>query len=127
MTESGKIRSDSKGDGHYLAPRGNRLHAGVDYEVTPGENIIAPFDCYMVREARPYAGEDYSGVVLQGKHIAIKVFYMEPFLYLIGKQIKAGTIIGKAQDISAKYGKEMTPHLHVQVETMNIDLLYGKL
>ena len=60
------IRSDSKGDGHYLAPRGDRLHQGVDYVVAPGENILMPFNGYMVREARPYTDCDLSGCVLQG-------------------------------------------------------------
>ena len=119
------IRVDSKGDGHYLAPRGNRLHEGVDYIVTPGENILMPFDGYLIREARPYADGDMSGCVLQSKDCTLKVFYMEPFLHLRGAFLKCGTVIGKAQDIRTHWGSSMTPHLHVQVESMNVDKLWG--
>ena len=119
------VRCDSRGDGKYLAPRGNRLHAGVDYVVTPGEQILMPFDGYMIREARPYADSDLSGCVLQSKDYTLKVFYMEPFLHLRNAFLKAGTVIGRAQDLRIHWGSDMTPHIHVEIVSMNVNKLWG--
>ena len=119
------IRVDSRGDGHYLAPRGGRLHQGVDYVVIPDEHILMPFNGYMVREARPYPDSNLSGCVLQSKDYTLKIFYMEPYLHLRGAFLNAGTVIGKAQDVREKYGSSMTPHLHVELVSMNIDKLWG--
>ena len=133
MTKSGVIRSDRQGDGHYLAKRGNRLHLGIDYEIKPFEEVYAPFDCYIVRIAKPYANEHYSGLVLQSKYFAIKSFYFEPIMDLIRTNVKAGTIIGYAQDIANKYNvnkkeeDKMDNHIHVEVDNMDISIIMGKL
>jgi len=118
------IRSDSMGDGHYLAPRGNRVHLGEDFVVIPGENILMPFDGKLIREARPYPDSELSGAVIQGKIYTLKVFYFEPFLHF-NDTIPCGTIIGKAQDIRIKWGSKMTPHIHVQVEHMAVSKVFG--
>ena len=119
------VRSDSMGDGHYLAPRGSRKHYGVDYVVVPGENILMPFPGEMLREARPYADSDLSGCVLQGTHCCLKIFYLKPFLHLVGRKLPAGTVIGLADDVRRKYGSRMVPHIHCQVEHFNVDKLFG--
>ena len=126
LLKNQKIRSDSQGDGHYLAKRGNRLHRGVDYIVKPFEEVYAPFDCKVIRIARPYSGDTYyKGLVIQSDNIALKIFYISPVLNLIGKKVKAGTVIAYAQDISKKYSEKMTPHIHVEVMDMNVEKLFG--
>ena len=123
-----KIRSDSMGDGHYLASRGNRLHRGVDYIVKPYEEVYAPLNGRIVRIAYPYSNDlTYKGILFQAPNIALKIFYFSPIKSLLGKEVKAGQTIGYAQDISKKYGKDMIPHIHVEVTDLNIDLLMGKL
>ena len=120
------IRSDSRGDGHYLAPRGNRLHAGVDYIVKPGEDILMPFAGKMIREARPYSDGPLAGCVLQNDIYTLKIFYMVPYLHLIHQdKILAGDLIGTAQDVRMKWGSDMTPHIHVEIVSMNVDKLWG--
>ncbi len=121
------IRIDKLGDGHYLAPRGERLHRGVDYVVVPGANVYAPVNGHIVRESWPYKDGSYSGVLFQGSSIAFKIWYFSPYLHLIGEKLKAGTILGKAQDISKRYGKDMIPHIHIEVADMDLSLFMGKL
>ena len=84
-----------------------------------------PFDGCMIREARPYADSDLSGCVLQSKEYTLKVFYIEPFLHLRGAFLKAGTVIGRAQDVRTKWGSDMTPHMHVEIVSMDVDKLWG--
>ena len=128
-----EIRSDSAGDGHYLAKRGSRYHRGVDYLAVPGANAYAPLVGYIVREAYPYKNDyEYKGVIFQAKSIALKIFYIDPILHLVGHKIKAGTVIGIVQDVSKKYNKVdsdliMLPHVHVEVADMDINLLIGRL
>ena len=122
------IRSDFKGNGKYGARRHKRFHRGVDYVCIPGEVVVAPISGVITRVAKPYANSIYSGVVLQGKDIALKIFYLEPCVALIGKDVSQGEFIGHAQDISEHEGnKGMMPHIHVEVESMNVDILINLL
>lgn len=118
------VRSDSKGDGHYGASRGGRMHDGTDYPCTPGQQVVAPIAGTVLREAVPYADDaKYRGVVIQGAHARVKMFYLLPDKALIGKRVTQGQTIGTAQDISAKYGAAMTPHIHLQVESYDPQIL----
>ncbi|MDH4319961.1 MAG: M23 family metallopeptidase [Desulfobulbaceae bacterium] len=120
------VRSDSKGDGHYGSPRGARMHDGTDYPCIPGQQVVAPIAGTVSREAVPYADDPkYRGLVIQGKHARVKLFYLLPAKGIVGKSVAEGQVIGTAQDISAKYGKEMTPHIHLQVESYDPELLIG--
>lgn len=118
----GKLRSDSEGDGSYCAPRGTRLHKGKDYEAIRGQSVFAPIDGKIERFARPYADDiNYSGLVIQGKHARIKMYYLTPVVE-VGSFVKASAVVGFAQDISEKYGSDMTPHIHLEFETINPEL-----
>jgi murein DD-endopeptidase MepM/ murein hydrolase activator NlpD len=117
------IRSDRAGDGHYGARRGAKTHKGVDYICIPEQPIKAPISGRIVREARPYATGDYSGVVIQNKHYAIKMFYLDPVRDLIGEDVEQGAVIGTAQDISKRYaGQGMTPHIHLEIDHVNPEI-----
>ena len=117
-----KIRKDIAGDGHYGASRSNgtRKHAGVDLEISPGQIIKAPFKAKIIREAYPYASDlSYHGIYLQSledKDIKVKMFYLKKLSNLkAGDLIQAGDPIAFAENISAKYSKSMTPHIHVEI------------
>ncbi len=115
---------DSWGSGSFGAPRGKRLHDGVDFICTPGQKIWFPFDTgYMVRVANPYSKPGYSGCEIHamdnGNSYICKIFYFQPDLYFIhsgenGPIISQGQTIGIAQDISKKY-PDITWHIHLQV------------
>ena len=122
----GKIRKDIKGSGLFNAPRGNdRKHDGVDFIVVPGRKVLSPIDGQVLRQARPYSNENYSGVEIEGKRITVLLFYLRPLKGIVGSQVEKGDIIGIAQDISKRYGKEMIPHIHLRVTRCDPTLFMG--
>ena len=116
------IRSDSAGDGHYGSPRGSRLHEGIDFECVPCDGIFMPVTGKLKRVAYPYSDKSYSGVIINSDWCDIKMFYFEPDLDLIGKVVRQGDIIGKAQDITIRYPDQgMTPHIHLAITNISKD------
>jgi murein DD-endopeptidase MepM/ murein hydrolase activator NlpD len=117
------IRSDPGGDGHFGASRGNRKHEGLDFLCAPGQIVRAVIPGKLV-SAYPYAGDViFAGCRLWGKDFMAKMFYFIPHKHLINEDVLAGEEIGIAQDISAKYGGGMLPHLHVGLYKLNPTLL----
>jgi len=114
-----KIRMDASGSGRFGSSRGggSRQHNGVDLEVTKGQPIYAPFAGTITKQAYPYENDrKFTGLHLTRQDgIKVKMFYMLPKPGLIGKAVTAGQEIGRAQDISEKYGAPMKPHIHVEV------------
>lgn len=110
------VRSDPQGDGHFTAPRGWRCHTGVDFVCTPGQQVYAPITGHARRLVRPYSNDDrFSGLEITSDLFIVHVLYIEPFRGLLGKGVKAGDVIGHAQNIVEKYGGSMCPHVHVNV------------
>jgi len=117
--------ADSWGSGAYKAPRGDKLHRGVDYTVTPGTYILSPCVGRVTKLGYPYGwvenATNYRYVeitdLIGNRH---RVFYIEPLVYK-GEAVTVLTPIGIAQDISQKYQDKnlspMTPHLHLEVIT----------
>jgi hypothetical protein len=111
-----QIRDDPQGDGHFLASRGERFHRGLDLVVVPREVIFSPISGKIIRKAYPYASDrQWEGVLIKSKHYWVKMFYMVPLEFLIGRQVDAGDPIGFAQDIRNKYNQGMLPHIHLAV------------
>ena len=112
----GAIRVDEKGDGHFLAPRdgGRRRHRGLDLLVKPGKEVISPIAGIFTRKALPYSDDPrWSGVLIEGLRMHVKMFYLEPYEELIGSVVAPGAAVGRAQDIGIKYG--CIPHIHLSV------------
>lgn len=121
-----RIRVDAKGDGHFGTGRAGHTHQGVDLVVTPGSVVTSPITGRVVRITHAYPNDaNYLGVVLQGEGLEVKVFYITPELYVApGVPIGRGDAIGIAQNIAAKYGPPMIPHIHVEVRrTVGAQLL----
>lgn len=118
---------DDFGSGAFHASRGNRKHNGVDYACVPGQDIYMPVEGKIERIAYPYASDlKWMGCYLTNRYIGIMMFYIRPNHKLIGQHIKQGDIIGKAQNIANKYNtkdKTMTPHVHLQIQWVNPELL----
>lgn len=113
------IRSDSGGDGHFGASRGDKKHKGLDFICAPGQIIKAVIAGKLIR-AYPYAGDViFTGCRIWGKDWMSKMFYFIPHKHLINEDVLAGENIGIAQDISAKYGGGMKPHIHVELYKLN--------
>lgn len=116
----GSIREDEAGSGGFGAPRGNRFHDGIDWLCVPGDDVQAPCDCRIMRIIYPY-GDDlsYRGAVLEGKlsgKVFVIMFYVDVKDEMVGKILKQGDVIGKAQDVTARYPNQgMKPHVHMSV------------
>jgi len=129
ISPTGKgLRSDSSGDGRYGSPRGKRKHRGRDYLCEPDQGIVAPISGIITRVAYPYADKSYSGVEIEGKHLTVKMFYLNPLPSFIRQEVFQGQIIGFAQNIAAKYkDSNMLPHIHLEITKVDpaifIDML----
>jgi murein DD-endopeptidase MepM/ murein hydrolase activator NlpD len=116
-----KMRNDSKGAGHYGAPRsgGTRSHKGVDILVQKGDMIYAPFGGKVTRKIRVYTNDaKYTGFEIQSSKdpsLKVKVFYCTPKKEEIGKDVARGEVLGVAQAINEKYGTAMKNHIHVEL------------
>ncbi|MEO1382138.1 MAG: M23 family metallopeptidase [Bacteroidota bacterium] len=110
------IRSDAMGNGAWHAPRGNRLHKGIDFEVGKGAAVFAPISGEM-HYVYPYRDDhSYGGVQIQGDELEVRIYYMKPFINPgQSRKVGAGEQIGTAQSISQKYGASMQDHLHVEI------------
>lgn len=118
--ENGVLRkSDKWGAGHFGASRGTRKHNGIDIVATLGQNVLSPIEGKIVRKSHPYATDlSYSGVLIEGINqyfgLTIKIFYISPTVSLVGKNVKAGDIIGKVQSLLTKF-PGITNHIHLEI------------
>lgn len=110
---------DPFGCGNFGAGRGSRDHVGEDFVVVEHQPIFSPISGKVIRESIPYASDaSYRGILIENEQFEVKMFYLKPNLALIGKTVKAGDLIGYAQNISKKYGPTMIPHVHVQIKDL---------
>jgi len=109
------VRMDSKGSGKFGALRGHRFHYGLDWLCTPGQNLVAPFAGKVLRILYPYENDKhYKGIEILQAHLITRINYIEPCV-TAGQRVKKGEVIGTAQDVSIKYGKDMNSHTHQEV------------
>ena len=113
-------RKDGWGGGQYHDSRdgGKRLHQGLDIKATPGQLVKSPVDGEITRLARPYANNPlYSGLEIKGtgefNGLEVKIFYISPTKK--SGTVKAGEIIGTAQDLDPKYSG-IENHIHMEVK-----------
>lgn len=106
---------DPAGCGHYNAPRGERLHKGIDIVVYPGQSIYAPISGTVRRFFAYENNTDIKGIEITNGNTKVKLFYVNSSLQT-GDVIEAQTKIGVAQDIAGYYNSStMTPHIHTEV------------
>lgn len=106
---------DRHGSGAWGAPRGARTHKGVDYACYPGTEILSPRNGVCTKLGYPY-GDDLSFryvEITDERETRIRFFYVTPAL-AEGDAVKAGDLIGTAQDIVARY-PGITGHIHVEM------------
>lgn len=129
ITESGRVRGqDTHGAGYFLSRRVKRnssmyvtefrYHGGIDFVAVPGETVFAPTDGTVARISNAYAtnNQGLRAIVFETGELRFKVLYVSPRQRLKkGTWVKAGTAIGVAQDLSGKFGHEMTNHVHLTI------------
>jgi hypothetical protein len=109
---------DKYGDGQPGSPRdgGIRIHDGLDIVASPTQKIMSPIGGLIIREAFPYKDDlSMRGILVRGTQNyvgwEIKLFYV---LGLFSGPVRAGGLIGHAQDLSRKY-PGITNHVHLEV------------
>ncbi len=108
---------DAYGAGFYGASRaaGARRHRGADYVAEPGEIVRAPISGVVERIGFAYRGDErYRYVELASEDRDVRVLYVGPTVQL-GAVVRAGEPIGRAQDLSARYPRGITNHVHVEM------------
>lgn len=120
VNSTNKLRKcDAFGCGHFGASRngGTRTHKGIDFIATENQSIYAPFDCKIVRYGQPYADDSKYKLVeiesLDGVYKA-KIMYIKK-IHEVGTKIKRGETLVYADNISKKYGSNMTNHVHFEL------------
>lgn len=109
--------NDNAGNGDFGSSRVNgRKHLGEDILVIPESSILAITSGVVTRLGYAYTGAHYRYVeITPSEFYAIRYFYVQPRVFE-GQIIKAGDIIGLAQDITARYPDQgMRPHIHIEV------------
>lgn len=111
--------SDTHGMGHFGAPRGSRVHMGVDYAVLPDSWVLSPV-CGEVSKLGVVYSEHpefrYVEVTDHKYKDRLRFFYVYPMGVAVGKVVLAGQRIGYVQDLEELY-PGITPHVHFEVMT----------
>ena len=114
---------DAWGSGEFGASRdgGTRPHLGVDYVVSEGDTIYAPFDMEIYSTSRPYSDSTtFTGIKyntqVNGVDFNGRMWYFIPYPNIIGSVVTKGEPIGVAQSLQPRY-PGITDHIHLQLAT----------
>lgn len=112
------IRGDDEhGSGAWHAPRGDRLHNGVDYSCYPGTVIFAPMNGTVTKVGYPY-GDDLAYRYVQitdEEGDCHRIFYIDPGVDNDTEVYANETPIGTAQDLTTRY-PGITNHVHYEIK-----------
>lgn len=105
---------DDWGCGHYGAPRGDRVHRGVDIVAAPGDPVFCLNRGIVTKVGYPYSDDlSYRYVEVTDAGVRWRYFYCEPIVN-VGDEVDAYTQIGTAQALGDRY-PGITPHMHLEV------------
>lgn len=114
------LRNDTGGLGHYGAPRGNRLHTGLDFKSIDGQNITSPIDGTVINRI----GDSGPLVDIYPNNPNIgfdrmQILYVDSppnILSDVTRNINAGDVIGNSLNLqSLGYPTSVGPHVHLQL------------
>ena len=109
---------DSQGAGHYLAPRGNHLHHGVDFACAKGSTVLSLTDGCVTKIGYPYSPADsikghLRYVQVSYDELDYRYFYISP-LIKVGDTVSAGDKLGVTQGLTLIY-PGITDHFHFEI------------
>lgn len=126
---------DAWGAGYFRAPRGSRLHNGVDFSCFAGSKVLSFCMGSVTKFGRPYyianAQTEKDKIKNAMRYVEVKnddglrfrYFYVLPSTKLsIGNRVQEGDILGKVQHIASAY-PGMTNHYHFEVMTEDDEYL----
>lgn len=113
---------DAYGSGTFGASRdgGSRPHLGRDYIALVGNEVVSPVDGTVKRHAKAYPDADLAGLEIDGDGVRAKLLYVLPSVEP-GETVKAGQVIGVAQDVAGYHEKRsprpghMVNHVHLEI------------
>ena len=117
--------SDSKGSGHYGAPRGDRTHYGLDLKMEADVVVNAPFDLEITRpDGQVYEDTtnlnyvEFKGVDELHKDLRVRFMFVDSDMYNVGDLLNKGDAIGIMQDITERY-EGIINHIHCEVYSLS--------
>jgi len=131
---SGPVRRDCWGDGAFGAPRGGRLHRGLDLVAEPGQLVLAPVHGRIVRWGWCYPDDpEYRLAVIQAADapMLVRLLYVRPAVRA-GTDVTPEDTIGLVQDLrrrypaGARHPEPITPHVHLEVALLDGAALVGR-
>uniref|UniRef100_A0A671X1W4 Leukocyte cell derived chemotaxin 2, tandem duplicate 1 n=1 Tax=Sparus aurata TaxID=8175 RepID=A0A671X1W4_SPAAU len=115
-SDNSRRQSDSRGQGHYGARRGDRVHKGLDIMCTDGSTVYAPFDVTLhgnvIVYTDPAKAAINQGINLRGEGLCFKLFYVRPDK--TSGSVRKGQRIGTMLPMQSVY-PGITSHVHVQM------------
>ncbi|MGC6414470.1 MAG: FG-GAP-like repeat-containing protein [Bacteroidia bacterium] len=117
------MRNDAGGLGHYNAPRGNRLHGGIDFSSVDGQDIISPIDGKVRNFIGSTSGKPMLEIIPNNPNLGfnkMQMLYVDPpngmdFSFSF-RNISAGDVIGNSVNLqSLGYSSSVGPHVHLQM------------
>lgn len=118
---------DKQGAGHYHAPRGKRLHDGVDFVCEHHEEIKSFTAGVVTKIGYPYdPGNIYKGH-LRYVEVTDKIGFRCRYFYIlphvsIGDTAQAGDVLGASQRLTKIY-PGITQHFHFEVMVKSSKLI----
>jgi hypothetical protein len=116
------VRDDKWGKGHFGSPRGSKAHDGLDLVVVPGQPVFSMIEGVVEKYEQCYRSDPrWTGIQIANTQLRVELWYMEPLHIKVNQFVRAGELLGAAQNISTKYPPTpkipypMTPHIHVRV------------
>ena len=118
MRESYCVRGkDCHGYGHFGAPRGGRMHNGIDVLAYPNQEVVALSDGLVTKIGYAYSDDlSYRYVQVEVGPYNQRYFYVDPNGFVgVGDKVKCGDVLGVVQDLCCRYGG-IESHIHFEVK-----------
>lgn len=118
---------DTWGEGHYEAPRGERIHIGLDFAAAAGSVLISPVTGHVSKIGYPYWDDlSYRYVeVTDSDKYRHRFFYVEAEVEPGQIVLATVTRLGTVQDVVSRYPvpRGMKNHFHYEIKDTN-DITY---
>lgn len=109
--------TDRHGAGHFGAPRGDRVHNGVDLACSKGAKVCSPASGMVTKLGYPYAAPEKRHFryvqVTDSAGFDHRIFYISPTVK-VGDSVQIGEQIGIAQGLTELY-PGIIDHVHYEV------------
>ena len=121
------MRNDSSGLGHWHAPRGDRLHRGVDVITVAGQRVVAPINGLVTKYGHSSAQNlNLRYVEITGHNedgdLLVRIHYCTiTGQGIVNTSVRRGSHIGFAQDVPREYrDPHMINHVHFELRVNGV-------